>query len=64
MNFTLMDKPRVLYNIIFVSDEGKRLLDIHQSRQRNNVVMNLKVLDVKLRAGFFWLRLRTSGMPL
>jgi len=26
--------------------------------------MILKELDVKIRAGFFWLRLRTSGMPL
>ena len=59
-----MDKPRILYNILVVSDEGKRLLDVHHRTDVNNVVMNLKELHVKIRAGFIWLSLRTSGMPL
>jgi hypothetical protein len=64
LNITLKDKPRILYNILVISDEGRPLLYIHQSRQRNNIVMNLKELDVKIRAGVFLLRLRTSGMSL
>jgi hypothetical protein len=48
-----MDKPRILYYILVVSDEGKRLLDINQTRQRNTVFINLKELDLKIRAGFF-----------
>jgi len=47
-----MDKPRILYNMLVVSDEGKRLLDVHQRTERNKIVMNLKELDVKIRAGF------------
>jgi hypothetical protein len=59
-----MDKTRILYNILAVSDEGKRLFDIHQSREMNNVVVNLKELGVEIRTDFFWFRLRISGMPL
>jgi hypothetical protein len=55
-----MEETRNAYKILVGKSDGKRQVGRPKCRWEDNIKIDLKY-DMRMRNGFIWLRIRTSG---